>query len=187
MPALSPISTTGTLGSRPSPDQVHRTTQRSSPPVVGHSPSVFRPPFRKRPLSEAPPTSRGPHLSGPAAESAWPRAGDPGDMARFTKGRCRSGGHRQRVHSRTWRAPLSPPRPTQRVNPSARADGPCITGHNPPRDCDRSRQASGEHPRHGDGRRGLVNDQGPVSESSETGPHLRLFQVGTTGCEPATP
>ncbi|WP_353940945.1 hypothetical protein ABII15_04415 [Streptomyces sp. HUAS MG91] len=31
------------------------------------------------------------------------------------------------------------------------------------------------------------NDQGPVSDVSETGPDLRLSPVGTTGFEPATP
>ncbi|WP_322619845.1 site-specific integrase [Streptomyces acidicola] len=31
------------------------------------------------------------------------------------------------------------------------------------------------------------NDQGPVSDASETGPELRLSPVGTTGFEPATP
>ncbi|CAK7279374.1 hypothetical protein SGPA1_10152 [Streptomyces misionensis JCM 4497] len=31
------------------------------------------------------------------------------------------------------------------------------------------------------------NDQGPVSDASETGPDLRLSPVGTTGFEPATP
>ncbi|MFJ8934345.1 hypothetical protein ACIRL0_01310 [Streptomyces sp. NPDC102365] len=31
------------------------------------------------------------------------------------------------------------------------------------------------------------NDQGPVSDLSETGPDLRLSPVGTTGFEPATP
>ncbi|MET9147839.1 tyrosine-type recombinase/integrase [Streptomyces sp. NPDC004042] len=31
------------------------------------------------------------------------------------------------------------------------------------------------------------NDQGPVSDTSETGPDLRLSRVGTTGFEPATP
>ncbi|MGW7610840.1 winged helix-turn-helix transcriptional regulator [Streptomyces sp. NPDC054766] len=31
------------------------------------------------------------------------------------------------------------------------------------------------------------NDQGPVSDTSETGPDLRLSPVGTTGFEPATP
>ncbi|MCX4768270.1 hypothetical protein OG322_02335 [Streptomyces sp. NBC_01260] len=31
------------------------------------------------------------------------------------------------------------------------------------------------------------NDQGPVSNFSDTGPDLRLFRVGTTGFEPATP
>ncbi|MDX3520799.1 hypothetical protein [Streptomyces scabiei] len=31
------------------------------------------------------------------------------------------------------------------------------------------------------------NDQGPISDVSETGPDLRLSPVGTTGFEPATP
>ncbi|WP_329030094.1 tyrosine-type recombinase/integrase [Streptomyces sp. NBC_01423] len=31
------------------------------------------------------------------------------------------------------------------------------------------------------------NDQGPVSDGSETGPESRLRKVGTTGFEPATP
>ena len=34
---------------------------------------------------------------------------------------------------------------------------------------------------------GPQNSQGPISDSSETSPELRLLRVGTTGFEPATP